>query len=711
MKIAQKILLVLVITSFIPLLGAGVFSYAITQRSLRTEIQRQVDNTANHQTQRADNAITEDLAKLDLFINKVPMRLAWERYNQTKQADTKAALIDTLRTSLSQDNSFYRLHLVDNQGVVIASTDSAEIGHSYTGHEVFQTAKMTATSSIFFKGPSGELLQYLAAPIQLSGTALGVGIMEIRPDNLLIITGNYSELGGSGETYLVRKKPNGNLEYVTPPRFAAGKLLQRAQVSNTDYRGHSVLFAQRPLSRNPELVLVAKIDQAELDTPLTRLSTLLTVLFVITALVVLFSGWYLVRFITIPIRLLTEAALQIRHGNFQYHLNLKSNDEIGVLATTFRDMTNSLLEYQAELAAAIRSLPFGFALINNQNRIVFANGLLAKLVGHPIPSDPAQTEHTLEHIHNDFKPVVDLLGLIHEAQAKGQPIERNIAFGPYFFRLYFMPIIAVDQRVLGTAFIIEDRTENEALQRSRDEFFSIASHELRTPLTAIRGNSDMMLQYYQEALKDPDLHQMVDDIHDASVRLIDIVNDFLDMSRLEQGRMQLKPEEFNVNELVEQLIREYDVTGSRRKLKLSIDPSSPSKVIVFNDRDKARQILVNLLSNAIKYTSSGGVTFAIETTKSHLKISVTDTGQGIPVESQHLLFHKFQQASNNILTRDNTRSTGLGLYISKLLAQAMGGKLYLAHTSVNQGSTFTLEVPLTVKAPALKHDSSSGRQA
>src|SRR5213075_2929978 len=98
---------------------------------------------------------------------------------------------------------------------------------------------------------------------------------------------------------------------------------------------------------------------------------------------------------------------------------------------------------------------------------------------------------------------------------------------------------------IGTAILVEDVTEERVMARSKDEFFSIASHELRTPLTAIRGNTSLIQQYYKAQLKDGQLNEMVGDIHESSLRLIEIVNDFLDASRLEQGKMQFHPEPFS----------------------------------------------------------------------------------------------------------------------------------------------------------------------
>ena len=112
------------------------------------------------------------------------------------------------------------------------------------------------------------------------------------------------------------------------------------------------------------------------------------------------------------------------------------------------------------------------------------------------------------------------------------------------------------------------------------------------------------------------------------------------------------------------------------------------------DADRVKQVIYNFIGNAMKFTTHGSITISSEVKGRQLKVLITDTGSGIPLDRQHLLFHKFQQASNNILTRDTTRGTGLGLYISKLLVEKMHGKIRLEHSEEGKGSTFSFTLPL-----------------
>jgi len=206
----------------------------------------------------------------------------------------------------------------------------------------------------------------------------------------------------------------------------------------------------------------------------------------------------------------------------------------------------------------------------------------------------------------------------------------------------------------------------------------------------------MMLSYYNDTLKDPSLHEMVEDIHTSSVRLIEIVNDFLDTSRLEQGKIQFKLQAFAVDKIIEQVA--YEMTAVLKQKKLSFHTQYTTKTLgglplVYADPDRTKQIIYNLVGNAAKFTDSGQITLSTQTEGKFLKISVHDTGRGISPEGQKLLFHKFQQAGDSLLTRDTTRGTGLGLYISKLLVQGMGGQINLEKSS-RSGTTFFFTLPL-----------------
>ena len=205
----------------------------------------------------------------------------------------------------------------------------------------------------------------------------------------------------------------------------------------------------------------------------------------------------------------------------------------------------------------------------------------------------------------------------------------------------------------------------------------------------------MIEEFYADKIKEPELIDMINDIHESSTRLIGIVNDFLDTSRLEQGKMQFKNEAINIEDLINSIMKEFQVTGSQKKLSITYQPPENRAVLpqIYADVNKTKQIIINLIGNALKFTDQGGVTITTEVTDESVKILITDTGRGISPENQNLLFRKFQQAGSSLLTRDTTKGTGLGLYISKLMAEGMKGTMKLESSTEGQGSVFSLTLP------------------
>jgi PAS domain S-box-containing protein len=355
--------------------------------------------------------------------------------------------------------------------------------------------------------------------------------------------------------------------------------------------------------------------------------------------------------------------------------------------------TRELHDERAKLRASIDSLTLGFLLVDSQNKIVMQNRALQSVLSLKGPADSLAS---LDAIMGRY----DLAAHCQTALQRRKPSRaQELTIGSKVVKVFLGPVSSSDEpdaALLGTVVLMEDITEAKVLERSRDEFFSIASHELRTPLTAIRGNASMMTQYYSKVLNEPNLQEMVDDIEASSTRLIAIVNDFLDMSRLEQGKITFKYEAFAMEPLIERLAYEMKPVLQEKSLRFEFDVQAlDSLPQVWADRSRVQQVLYNLIGNAVKFTNSGSVSLSTGLTDNkHLKVTVTDTGRGIPVASRKLLFRKFQQAGNSILTRDTTRGTGLGLYISKLMLERMGGTITLESSKEGKGSVFSFTVPL-----------------
>jgi len=355
------------------------------------------------------------------------------------------------------------------------------------------------------------------------------------------------------------------------------------------------------------------------------------------------------------------------------------------------ERTTELQAQRESLAAIINGVDFGIYTLNADLHMDLVNKAMQDIYVRAY-GKPFSLEEFDANVHSQADSKTD----IQEAIRTHLAVRREeFSRGNLMLRAFRSPIFEAgtkNPKLVGVVNVIQDITEAKAAERSRDEFFSIASHELRTPLTAIRGNTSMIMDYYSEALKDLSLKEMIDDIHDSSIRLITIVNDFLNTSRLEQGKIEFVLEPFSLSDLVDNVLKEFKAGDVAAKVPILVGKSR-AVPNVLADQDRLKEVLINLISNAVKFTDVGSITIDLALDGDKVKLSVTDTGKGIPAESRGLLFHKFQQASNNILTRDSTRSTGLGLYISKLIMTGMGGEIAIEKSAAGKGTTFAITVP------------------
>jgi signal transduction histidine kinase len=368
-------------------------------------------------------------------------------------------------------------------------------------------------------------------------------------------------------------------------------------------------------------------------------------------------------------------------------LQLQADDTLwfselaGQISSTIMNLhlVDSLQAEQARLSASINSLVLGFMIVDPAHRVNFSNTAIRTILA-------IDTVLETKDIAGRFTNI-DIEALGEQVMAEHAPTEiDDVPYGKQILRLFLAPILN-DTTTIGYIFVVEDVTEAKNMERSREEFFSIASHELRTPLTAIRGNSSLLLQYYPAITQDPELKAAVNDIHSSSERLVKIVNDFLQVSRLEQSRLSFNLQPVDVSAIITQVITELHPLADAKKLTLHYNQSSPVATVLA-DADRLKEVAINLISNAINYTDAGGITVEAVQNAGLVTVRVTDTGVGIPERSQSLLFHKFQQAGD-ILSRSNSQSTGLGLYISKLMIEAMKGTIALEESIPGKGSTFS----------------------
>ena len=231
----------------------------------------------------------------------------------------------------------------------------------------------------------------------------------------------------------------------------------------------------------------------------------------------------------------------------------------------------------------------------------------------------------------------------------------------------------------------------EDIDRMKGDFLSMISHELRTPLTAIIGYTDLLLRQIHGTLTDRQEHHQ-QAVKKAANRLLALINDLLDLNRLEGGHVVLSLDDVSLIDAVRRAVSQVAANAEQREVELRLDvPMAP--VAVHADHDRLQQVLVNLLDNALKFTPpQGTVTVRVDQGEELVSVSVVDTGVGVPRDQVERIWDRFHQADSS--TRRQYGGTGLGLAIVRHIVELHGGSVSVSSDGANQGSTFSFSIPV-----------------
>ncbi len=243
---------------------------------------------------------------------------------------------------------------------------------------------------------------------------------------------------------------------------------------------------------------------------------------------------------------------------------------------------------------------------------------------------------------------------------------------------------------------LQDANEKlKGLDKLKTEFLSLASHQLRSPLTAIKGYASMLSEGAFGKL-DAKKSEAVNRIYTSAQGLVNIVEDLLNISKIEQGGMKYEFMPTSLSSVVDTLFNEMKVPAESKHLEFSLDMDKHDKFIVSADPVKLKQVFLNLVDNSIKYTQKGFVKIALKRVEDKIVFSVSDNGMGISPETKSKLFEKFSRGEGG---KTNTGGSGLGLYLAQQIAKAHKGDIVIESEGLGKGSVFTVAIPSSGKYP------------
>jgi len=357
--------------------------------------------------------------------------------------------------------------------------------------------------------------------------------------------------------------------------------------------------------------------------------------------------------------------------------------DVGEQAHRAGDAADLTLE-RNRLRDVIDGLSEGILAVDRGGEVTHTNRALAELFS----GSRALSDGSLHSTRLGLVPFPEVWDDIDSVLTGSEPTERTIELKDRILRVRITPLRDEYGSVAGAVGLIVDITSSELLEKTRREFVANVSHELRTPLTAMRGLVEPMrdgLVKTEEARQ-----RYLDIILRETMRLSRLINDLMELSRLQSGNLSMECSPVRMSVMFADLQDKYLPTAEDHDLSFHLTFDPQHSPVVWTNADRVEEVLVILLDNAIKYTPEGGtVTLSSAVQGDRLRISVTDTGVGISEEDQKHVFDRFYKVDK----AHTTKGSGLGLSIAKEMLQRLGSDLTL-RSEEGKGSTFSFSLPL-----------------
>lgn len=424
----------------------------------------------------------------------------------------------------------------------------------------------------------------------------------------------------------------------------------------------------------------------------------ITLIFVVAALIAITIGLFLAvliaRAITRPIEEMRQRTMQIARGDYSGQVQIYGDDELGQLAAAVNDLSVRVEESQElteserrRLDSVLGYMTDGVLATDRRGRITIVNEMATDFLN--LENDQIVGKSILDIL--DLRGSVTLRDLLENQDP--EVLDLSTDEQDLILHASFALIQRESGFISGLVCVLHDVTEQQKIDQDRKRFVSNVSHELRTPLTSMKSYIEALVD---GAWKDPNVApNFLKVTQEETDRMMRMINDLLNLSRMDLGTARLDKEYVNLNELFNHILDRFDMilkNGEKSEKNYTIKRDFTRRDIwVEVDTDKIQQVLDNIMNNAIKYSPDGGViTCRLVETHNHVIMSITDQGLGIPKEAISHVFDRFYRV-------DKARSraqggTGLGLAISKEVVQMHGGRIWV-ESREGEGSTFYISLP------------------
>jgi signal transduction histidine kinase len=660
MFIGVKLILVFLIISVIPIAIFGTINYINTEKQIINDTLSKLEAMSKIQENRVQNIIDQNYERLASLTSRFQLRIALNDYNVNGTRESQQLMNNILLAAKSGISGFKDIHILNPRGDMVASTDKDQIGTNHALQDFFVKGKQQNDISVFFKDKNQNLSEFLTGPLLLEDKFLGVVSIVSDAENLLSQFANYEGLGETGESVMAKRTPEGNALYLTPLRFDKNAAFQ------------------------------TMLPNDRINSP-------------------------------------TAQALSKTEGTFANLIDYRGQPVLA--ATRYVESMNWGLVTKIDKAEA-------FAPLDNVRNFMILSGItLSTLI-------VVASLYLGRWIAKPLTKLRDAAREIAKGNFEAKTVERADG-GADEIKEMASSFEAMRKYIVSTnrdlEKLVESKTKelqetNEQLARAnreletRDriqkEFINIAAHELRTPIVPILNLSELLYsnillypnvkgqqkEQGQEEQKQKEMLEIVEIILRNANRLHQLTEDILDVTRIESHTLKLRKERFNLNDAILNVVKDYRTQIADDNVKVMYE-SGNNNILVEADKRRLTQVISNLLNNANKFTKEGTITVTTTTIQrkgegngkgeAEVVIAVKDTGTGIDPELIPRLFTKFATKSY--------QGTGLGLFISKSIIEAHGGKIWAENNSDGKGASFYFTLPVMDMNEQTREDKEEAR--
>ncbi|WP_087971567.1 ATP-binding protein [Oceanobacillus rekensis] len=462
------------------------------------------------------------------------------------------------------------------------------------------------------------------------------------------------------------------------------KVKKQINIPNTD---NDMIIVGSPIENGGAIFVFQPLDIINQTKAQTTKLILLSA--GIAILLTTFFAVFLSTRISSPLIKMREAAYNLTRGEFNTKVPVLTHDEIGDLAIEFNRMgrqlkfhINALRQEKEQLSSIVSSMADGVVTLNRNGDILVINPPAKKYIeGWYFENDITMDQNrTLpKELQEALKEVID----------GEQAVLREIGLQGRIYVMLMTPLY--DQTyVRGAVAVIRDMTEERRLDKLRKDFIANVSHELRTPISMLQGYSEAIVDDIADTKEAK--NELAQIIQEESLRMGRLVNELLDLARMESGQINLNFELVDIETYVERIVNKFRGLASDNKIELALSLHTDYPKAYF-DPDSIEQVFTNLIDNAIRHTLEGGlVRVSVTNISDEFYVEVNDSGSGIPEEDLPFIFERFYKADKSRVRSRDKKGTGLGLAIAKNIVDSHQGTIQVK-SKLNQGTTFSFKLP------------------